>query len=56
MMTIMFVSFFAFLGVMAICGSGDSQVDIAKEKTKQLVLQYKLDSLKSIHELKNTIK
>lgn len=52
MMSIYFIGFFAFLSVLAIFGT---DTDSEKEKTKQLELQYKVDSLDAYIKLHTTI-
>lgn len=45
---IVFISFFVFVCIIATADSGNTKIDIQKEKTKQLILQYKIDSLNNI--------
>ena len=55
MMTIVFVSFFSVMAAIAIFGKDNNEEsEKEKEKTKQLMIQYKIDSLNYLK--KDTIK
>ncbi len=54
LMAIGTICFFAFAGATMIWGPDSS--DKEKEKTKQLMIQYRIDSLKNVNIKKDTIK
>jgi hypothetical protein len=54
LLAIMMIGFFAFAATTMILGPDSS--DKEKEKTKQLMIQYKIDSLKNVNCKKDTIK
>lgn len=47
-LVIIVVAMICFSGVMAIFGDSKESVKIEQEKTQQLIIQYKIDSLNAI--------